>query len=80
MNTWNMTPGGKVRARGAGIPFQGVPGKNNSITDVEGVQVGYSTLVEGESVRTGVTAVLPEMPRLNGWLNVWAGWVSGHCP
>ena len=38
--TWEMTPGGKTRARGAGIPFQGTPGKENAITDVEGVRVG----------------------------------------
>ena len=51
-----------VRARSLGIPFDGTPGANNAITDVQGVTVGYSTLIEGEgnsSVRTGVTAVLP---------------------
>jgi D-aminopeptidase len=35
------------------------PGKWNSITDVAGVRVGHRTLIEGESVRTGVTAILP---------------------
>ncbi len=34
-------------------------GKLNSITDVEGVKVGHITLIEGESIRTGVTAILP---------------------
>ena len=34
-------------------------GKNNAITDVQGVKVGHVTLVEGESVRTGVTAIVP---------------------
>ncbi len=34
-------------------------GATNSITDVKGVTVGHFTLVEGESVRTGVTAILP---------------------
>ncbi len=51
-----------VRARALGIPFDGVAGRFNAITDVEGVKVGYSTLIEGEggqAVRTGVTAVLP---------------------
>jgi len=51
-----------ARARALGIPFDGVPGRFNAITDVEGVTVGYSTLIEGEgehAVRTGVTAVLP---------------------
>jgi D-aminopeptidase len=35
------------------------PGPNNAITDVAGVEVGHRTLVEGESIRTGVTAILP---------------------
>lgn len=50
------------RARALGIPFDGVPGPFNAITDVGNVTVGYSTLIEGEgknAVRTGVTAVLP---------------------
>lgn len=34
-------------------------GPNNSITDVSGVKVGHFTLVEGEHIRTGVTAILP---------------------
>ncbi|MDI3403350.1 DmpA family aminopeptidase [Streptomyces cavernicola] len=53
------TPSGKPRARALGIPFDGTPGPANAITDVSGVQVGTVTLVEGEDVRTGVTAVLP---------------------
>ena len=35
------------------------PGPLNAITDVEGVQVGHRTLAEGNSVRTGVTAIVP---------------------
>jgi len=35
------------------------PGQLNAITDVEGVKIGHITLIEGESVRTGVTAILP---------------------
>jgi len=35
------------------------PGKWNAITDVGGVKVGHVTLIEGESVRTGATAILP---------------------
>lgn len=58
-NRWLTTPDGKTRARGAGVVFQGTPGINNAITDVKGVQVGYTTLIEGDSVRTGVTAILP---------------------
>lgn len=55
------------RARDAGIPFDGSPGKWNAITDVLGVTVGHSTLISGEGplvkgegpIRTGVTAILP---------------------
>ena len=35
------------------------PGTNNAITDVAGVKVGHKTLVEGDNIRTGVTAILP---------------------
>ncbi len=35
------------------------PGKRNAITDVAGVRVGHRTIVEGDSIRTGVTAILP---------------------
>src|SRR5262245_6964916 len=53
-----------VRGRDIGIPFAfGNPGKNNAITDVPGVMVGHRTLIEGDSVRTGVTVI---MPRGNG--------------
>jgi D-aminopeptidase len=56
-----------VRARDLGIPFDGTPGKFNAITDVPGVEVGYTSLISGEGrlevgkgpVRTGVTAILP---------------------
>ena len=53
------TPAGKPRARSLGIPFTGRPGHWNAITDVPGIQVGYVTLIEGDSVRTGVTGILP---------------------
>jgi L-aminopeptidase/D-esterase-like protein len=53
------TPAGKPRARALGIPFGGQPGPLNAITDVPGVEVGYVTLIEGDGVRTGVTAVHP---------------------
>jgi len=63
-----------MRARDLGIALgDGVPGPRNAITDVAGVRVGHRTLIEGESVRTGVTMVVPpETPlfagchRLNG--------------
>ena len=35
------------------------PGTNNAITDVKGVKVGHTTLIAGDSIRTGVTAILP---------------------
>ncbi len=35
------------------------PGSYNAITDVSGVEVGHVTLIEGENIRTGVTAILP---------------------
>lgn len=49
----------KPRARDLGIPFEGTPGPLNAITDVRGVEVGYSTLIEGSSIRTGVTIIHP---------------------
>ena len=73
----------QVRARDLGIPFEGTPGKFNAITDVPGVEVGYTTLISGEGklevgkgpVRTGVTAILP---RGHASLNdpVYAGFFS----
>jgi D-aminopeptidase len=53
------TPSGKPRARALGIPFDGTQGPWNAITDVPGVEVGYTTLIRGTSVRTGVTAIHP---------------------
>ena len=49
----------KTRARDLGIPFEGSPGKFNAITDVSGVTVGYATVIEGLSARTGVTIIHP---------------------
>ncbi|HST29465.1 MAG TPA: P1 family peptidase [Chthoniobacterales bacterium] len=56
-----------IRARDLGVPFEGTPGVLNAITDVAGVEVGYTTVVSGEGklvvgkgpVRTGVTAIIP---------------------
>jgi D-aminopeptidase len=53
------TPSGKPRARSLGLPLPGQPGRWNAITDVPGVEAGYLTLIEGTSVRTGVTAIHP---------------------
>ena len=53
------TPTGKPRARALGLKYRGTPGTHNAITDVPGVEVGYRTLIEGDNVRTGVTAIHP---------------------
>lgn len=53
------TPSGKPRARSLGIPFGGTPGRWNAITDVPGLEVGYTTLISGDNVRTGVTGIHP---------------------
>ena len=50
----------RPRARELGIVVGALPtGPLNAITDVAGVKVGHSTLVRGDNVRTGVTAILP---------------------
>jgi len=62
-----QTKATKPRARDLGIPFDGIPGRLNAITDVAGVEVGQVTLISGDGklvvgkgpVRTGVTAVIP---------------------
>jgi L-aminopeptidase/D-esterase-like protein len=72
----------KPRARDLGVPFDGVPGPLNAITDVKGVEVGHTTLISGEGtlkvgvgpVRTGVTAVLPRGKDSDA--AVFAGWFT----
>ncbi|MEX0923555.1 MAG: P1 family peptidase [Rhodovibrionaceae bacterium] len=59
MDPLRETPSGLPRARAYDLPFEGTPGANNTITDVAELQVGYTTLIEGAAVRTGVTAILP---------------------
>ena len=68
----DLTPSGKFRARGIGLAFAGTTGPNNAITDVPGVSVGYETLIEGDSIRTGVTAILPR-PKQDLATSVFAG-------
>lgn len=73
----------KPRARDLGIPFEGVPGKFNAITDVDGVLVGHTTLISGSGkltvgkgpVRTGVTAILPRGTSSTA-RSSFAGWFS----
>lgn len=70
-----------VRARDLGIPFEGMSGTLNAITDVAGVQVGLTTIIQGDGplkvgqgpVRTGVTAILP---RGKTYDPVFAGWYT----
>jgi len=72
----------KPRARDLGIPFDGYPGPLNALTDVPGVEVGYTTIVSGEGelevgtgpIRTGVTAILPRGKQSSD--PVFAGWFS----
>src|SRR6266705_970679 len=67
-----------TRARDLGIPFDGIPGPLNAITDVAGVEVGYTTLISGagkSAVRTGVTAILTrgkksQDPVFGGWFTL----------
>jgi len=50
----------RPRPRDIGVaPGIFAPGANNAITDVAGVRVGHATVIRGDSVRTGVTAILP---------------------
>jgi D-aminopeptidase len=71
----------KPRARDIGIPFEGTPGKYNAITDVKGVEVGFSTIIEGQGkniigkgpARTGVTAIFP---RRQSSVPVYANWYT----
>jgi L-aminopeptidase/D-esterase-like protein len=72
-----------ARARDLGVPFDGTPGPLNAITDVEGVLVGHTTLIEGSGklvvgkgpIRTGVTAVLPRGASSMQQFS-FAGWYS----
>jgi len=79
-----LIAGSKPRARDLGIPFDGTPGPLNAITDVAGVQVGHTTIIEGSGklvqgkgpIRTGVTAILPrgdrslDDPCFAGWFSL----------
>jgi len=53
-----QTPNGRARARDLGVaPGVFPPGANNAITDVNGVLVGQTTVTDGDSVHTGITAI-----------------------
>ena len=63
-----------TRARDLGIRFEGTPGPLNAITDVGSVHVGHTTLIRGEDIRTGVTAVFPRGDARGD--PVFAGWFA----
>lgn len=75
--------GQKPRARDLGIPFTGTTGLFNTITDVKGVEVGYSTIISGNGknnvgngpIRTGVTAIFPR-GKAKKFSPVYANWYS----
>ncbi len=75
--------GQKPRARDLGVPFVGKTGEFNAITDVKGVEVGYSTIITGNGknivgkgpVRTGVTAIFPR-GKAKKFSPVYANWYS----
>jgi D-aminopeptidase len=77
-----LLPAQTPRARDLGVPFSGTPAKLNAITDVPGVEVGYSTLISGQGklnvgqgpIRTGVTAIWPRGKRSAD--SAFAGWYS----
>ncbi len=79
LSTTSFSQEKKPRARDLGIPFDGTPGKYNAITDVAGVEVGHTTLIEGSGklekgkgpVRTGVTAIFPAGKK---YTPVFANW------
>lgn len=74
---------GRPRARKLGLPFAGRCGAHNALTDVPGVEVGYTTLIEGDGqrivgrgpIRTGVTAILPR-GRADAYTAVWSAMFS----
>jgi len=62
---WSQDAPARPRARDVGIePGIFTPGPLNAITDVAGVRVGHTTLIEGQDIRTGVTAILPHAGNL----------------
>lgn len=75
--------GQKPRARDLDVPFNGTTGINNAITDVKGIEVGYSTIISGNGeniigkgpVRTGVTAIFPR-GKSKKFSPVYANWYS----
>jgi len=80
---YSQSYGQKPRARDLGVPFVGKTGEFNAITDVKGVEVGYSTIISGKGenilgkgpIRTGVTAIFPR-GKAKKFSPVYANWYS----
>ena len=74
------TPNERPRARDLGIVVGDFEtGEHNAITDVRGVRVGHTTVIEGDDVRTGVTAIIPAPGNLYthplpAWIHVGNGY------
>jgi D-aminopeptidase len=70
----------RPRAREIGLAVGIFPtGALNAITDVDGVRVGHSTIIEGDDIRTGVTAIIPAPGNLYthpvpAWIHVGNGY------
>jgi D-aminopeptidase len=78
LTSWSFAQSAKPRARDLGVPFDGTPGRLNAITDIAGIEVGETTIIEGageHAARTGVTIV---WPRGKKWEPVFAGWFAGN--
>jgi D-aminopeptidase len=61
----STTPNPRPRASDFGLKVGILPtGPLNAITDVPGVQVGHTTIIRGDNIRTGVTAILPHSGNL----------------
>ena len=73
-------PSERPRARDLGIVVGTlVTGEHNAITDVAGVRVGHTTVIEGDDIRTGVTAIIPAPGNLYthpipAWIHVGNGY------
>jgi D-aminopeptidase len=73
-------PDERPRARDLGIIIGAFePGEHNAITDVRGVRVGHTTVIQGDDIRTGVTAIIPASGNLYtdpipAWIHVGNGY------
>jgi D-aminopeptidase len=80
MSAWAGTGSDRPRARDIGLVVGVFPtGKLNAITDVEGVKVGHATVIRGDDIRTGVTAIIPAPGNLYtdpvpAWIHVGNGY------